>query len=106
MVVSSNQSVGPEPRTKISFFLLSACTDKPLSKPKLGTCFPNSPPGNENCEHVSNPIPLICIANQLIRSNGLSYIPILNYESIQLEKNKVSKNQKKVSQYYRFRNHK
>ena len=37
--VSSNTSVGPSPRTRISLFLLSACTDKLLSTQKRTTFY-------------------------------------------------------------------
>ena len=56
-VVSSNYCVGPKPRIKISFFLLSICTDELMSTPKTMTFLPTIPSQNENSEHESNPIP-------------------------------------------------
>ena len=49
-MVSSNPYVGPSPRIKISFPLLSIWADEPISGPKLMTFFP----GNENSERESN----------------------------------------------------
>ena len=40
IVVSSNYCVGPSPKIKISFHLLSTCTDDLISAPKIMTCFP------------------------------------------------------------------
>ena len=56
-VVSSNPCVGPIPRIKISFPLLSTCTDELKSTPKIMTFLPPLPSGNENPERESNPIP-------------------------------------------------
>ena len=39
--VSSKSSLGPSPRAKISFFLLSACTDKLMSTSKATTMLLN-----------------------------------------------------------------
>ena len=35
--VCSNPSVGPIPKTNISFFLLSMCAEKLISTPKINT---------------------------------------------------------------------
>ena len=53
-VVSSNPSVGPLPRSKISLFLLSICTDELIPAPKIMIFFPSV---NENSERESNPMP-------------------------------------------------
>ena len=55
-LVSSNPRVGPSPRIKISFPLLSICTDELISPPKIMTIFPNLPSVNENSERESIPI--------------------------------------------------
>ena len=39
-MISSNPCVGPSPRIKISFPLLSTCTDELISAPKIMTFFP------------------------------------------------------------------
>ena len=49
-VVSSNSCVGPLPRIKISFFLLSICTDELISAPKIMKFFPMLPSVNEMLE--------------------------------------------------------
>ena len=54
--VSSKPSIGSSPRTKISFSLLSSCTDKLFSTPEITTMLPNSLTDNENCKTASNPI--------------------------------------------------
>ena len=40
-VVSSNICIGPLPRIRISFFLLSACADELISTPKIMTFLPD-----------------------------------------------------------------
>ena len=55
-VVSSNPWVGPSPRIKISFFLLSTCPEELISVPKIITLQPNSPVGNEKVPLLSNPV--------------------------------------------------
>ena len=55
-VVSSNPCVGPSPRIKISFFLLSPCREELISTPKIITFFANPPVGNEKVPFISNPI--------------------------------------------------
>ena len=57
IIVSSNVSFGPSPRTRISFFLLSKCTDKLLSTSKITTFWPISPRGNKTSEHTTNLVP-------------------------------------------------
>ena len=54
-MVSSDLWVGPLPRTKI-FFLLSKCTEEPLSTLKVTTFLPHSPFDYKQFERVSNPI--------------------------------------------------
>ena len=49
-VVSSSPHVGPSPRIKISFPLLSTCTDELISAPKIMTFFSMVPSSNENSE--------------------------------------------------------
>ena len=39
----------------MSFFLLSMCAEKLLSIPKINTFWPNTPPGNEKLDPLSNP---------------------------------------------------
>ena len=55
-MVSSNAYVGPSPRIKISFSLLSICTDKLISARKIMAFFPKLPFVNENSEIESNPM--------------------------------------------------
>ena len=56
-VVLSNPCVGASPRTKISLFLLSICTDELISTPKIMTFFPMLPSVNEIFEReISNPM--------------------------------------------------
>ena len=55
--VSSSHCVGPIPRNKIYFFLLSICTDDVMSIPKTTTFLLTQPSGNGNSERESNPIP-------------------------------------------------
>ena len=45
-VLSCNTCVGPIPRIKISFFLLSTCTDELTSTHKITTFLPMLPSGN------------------------------------------------------------
>ena len=45
------------PRIKISFPLLSICTDDLISSPRIMTFFPKNPSVNKNSEQQSNPIP-------------------------------------------------
>ena len=56
-VVLFNPCVGPLPRIKISFPLLSICTDELISAPNTMTFLPTLPSGNEYSIRVSNPIP-------------------------------------------------
>ena len=53
MVVSFQSSVGPSPKSMISFFLLSVCLDGLLSTLKT-TFLPSLPFGNEKSECASN----------------------------------------------------
>ena len=50
IVVSSNLCAGPSPKTKVSFFLLSICTDELMSIPKIIAFLPNIWKGNQNLE--------------------------------------------------------
>ena len=52
MVIHSHLCVGPSPRTKISFFLLSTCIEKLLSPPKIKTILPQSGPGSEKSDQT------------------------------------------------------
>ena len=54
IVVSYNTSVGPSPRTKISFFLLPIYTEELLSTPKIATFLPQSNLRYEKSERESN----------------------------------------------------
>ena len=56
-VVLSNPCVSFLSRIKISFPLLSTCTDKLISTPKIKTFSPNLPSGKEDSPRVSNLIP-------------------------------------------------
>ena len=56
IILSSNPSVGPSPKTAIYYFLLSVCADKLLPAPKLITFLPNSP-FDEKFKRAPNPIP-------------------------------------------------
>ena len=56
-VVLSNHRVGPLPRIKTSFSLLSVCTDELISAPKLRTFFPMLPPVNKKSEREPSPMP-------------------------------------------------
>ena len=53
-VVSFNPFLGPSPRIKISFFLLSTCTEELMSAPKIITLQPNPPLRNEKVPLLSN----------------------------------------------------
>ena len=57
ILVSSDSSIGPSPRTRISFLILSGWLDELLSAPKITTFLPHSLIGNGNCERASIPIP-------------------------------------------------
>ena len=57
VVVSSYPCIGPKPRIKISFFLLSICTDELVSTQKIMTFVHTLPSGNENSKGKSNLIP-------------------------------------------------
>ena len=57
IVVPSNLSPGPSPRTRIFLFPLSVCLDELLSTPKITKFLPHSPISNENCERALNLIP-------------------------------------------------
>ena len=54
--VCSNPCVGPFPRIKISFLLLSILVDELISTLKI-TFLPNPIPGDEKLPYLSNPIP-------------------------------------------------
>ena len=56
-VVPANLCVGPSPRIKISFPLLSICIDELISAPKKMAYFSMLLSGNENAECKSNPTP-------------------------------------------------
>ena len=56
---SSNPCIGPLPRIKMSFFLLSTSTDELISAPNIITFLPNLVPSdNEKLLCASNPVPL------------------------------------------------
>ena len=55
-VVSSNPCVGPSPRIKISFLLLSIFTDQLILVSKIKTFLPILQPVNENTKQESNPM--------------------------------------------------
>ena len=55
IVVSSDTYVGLSPRTEISFFLLSTCTEELLSTQKIMTFLFHEP--HANCKCASDPIP-------------------------------------------------
>ena len=55
-VISSNPCVGPSPEIKVSFPLLSICTDELISAPKIMTFFPKFPSVKKNSEWESNPM--------------------------------------------------
>ena len=55
-VVLFNPCVGPLPRIKIYFLLISICTDEIFSAPKIITVLLTPPSGNENSERESNPM--------------------------------------------------
>ena len=55
IVVLSKPCVGPSPRTKIFFLLLSTCTDEPISAPKI-TVLPQLMSVHENCERELNQV--------------------------------------------------
>ena len=55
--VYSNYCVGPLPRIKMSFFLLSIFDDKLISTPKIITFLPSPQDGCEKNLFLSNPIP-------------------------------------------------
>ena len=52
-----NPSVGPLPRIKISFSLLSMCPNELISAPKIIPFLPTLPSGKQWYPQVSNPIP-------------------------------------------------
>ena len=54
--VPSNFCVDLSPRNRISFFLLSTCTEGLIFTPKIISFLPNPLP-NENSSFLSNPIP-------------------------------------------------
>ena len=56
-VVLSNPCVGPLPKIKIFFFLLSTCTDELISTPKIMTFLCESKSGSIKSERELNPIP-------------------------------------------------
>ena len=47
-VISSNPCVGPSPEIRVSFPLLSICTDELISAPKIITFFPKFPSVKKN----------------------------------------------------------
>ena len=53
----ANPYVGPSPRIKISFFLLSTCKGELISAPKIITLQPNPQLGNEKVPCPSHPTP-------------------------------------------------
>ena len=55
-VVSSNPCVGPSPKIKMYFPLLSICIDELISAPKIVTFFPMLSSVNKNSERESNPM--------------------------------------------------
>ena len=55
--VCSNPCVGPFPRIRMSFFLLSMCAEELISTPKIITFRPNPLLGNEKLDFLSNPVP-------------------------------------------------
>ena len=54
--MSANPCVGSSPRIKISFSLLSTCTEELISTPKIMQFLPNPLP-NEKVPILSDPIP-------------------------------------------------
>ena len=60
--VCSNPCVGPLPKIKISFFLLSSCTEELKSTGKIITFLPNPIPGNEKLYqiqfHIQDTLPI------------------------------------------------
>ena len=56
-VVSSNPCMGLSPRIKISFPVLSICTNELISAPKIIKLFSKLPSVNENSKQESKPIP-------------------------------------------------
>ena len=56
-IVSSNPCVGSSLRIKISFSVLSICTDELKSVSKIMIFFPKLPSVNKNSEQESNPMP-------------------------------------------------
>ena len=56
IVVSCYTCVGPLPRTRISFLLLSLWKDEVFSTPKITTSLPQSKFGNEKSKWELNPI--------------------------------------------------
>ena len=55
--VCSSPCVGPSPRIKISFFLLSIFVDELISTPKIITFLPVAPLTCEKSRCLSNPLP-------------------------------------------------
>ena len=55
--VCSNPCVGPLPKIKISFFLLSIFVDELISTPKIITFQPNLGSRKEKLQCLSNPVP-------------------------------------------------
>ena len=64
--VPFNPWVLPSPRIKISFFLVSTCTEELKSTPKIITLEPNPPVGNEKIPQLSNLIPGLEYLHSLI----------------------------------------
>ena len=54
--VCSNPCVGPYPKIKMSFFLLSTWVEELISTPKIITFWLNPPPGNEKLDFLSKPV--------------------------------------------------
>ena len=59
IVVISYPCVGPSPRTKASFFLLSICTDELFSTPKIIAFLPQSKLGKGKSNGESSRIPYL-----------------------------------------------
>ena len=83
-MVSTNPCVGPFPRIKIYFSLLSICTDELISTPKIRTFLPTLLSGNENSEWESNPIPQQ-VHMYLSRSAYLANLTPPNKQSFQVK---------------------
>ena len=76
--MSSNPCVGPTPRIKTSFFLLSTFPQELISTPKIITFWVNLPLENKNVQLGSNPVPY----------PEYLYLPITAFYLIQLHETK------------------